>query len=129
MPSGSAPESLYLIDAHSLIFQVFHAISEMSSPTGLPTNALYGFTRDMLFLRNEKKPVYLVCAFDLPGPTFRDQLYPEYKAHRPPMPDDLQAQIPLIRQFLDAMRVPVLGQPGFEADDLIATVATAAARR
>lgn len=101
----------------------------MTSPSGLPTNALFGFTRDVLFLRTEKKPDYLLCAFDLPGPTFRDQIFPEYKAHRPPMPDDLQPQIPLIRQLLDAMRVPVLGQTGFEADDLIATVATAAARR
>src|SRR5262245_63075843 len=62
------------------IFQVFHAIPEMSSPSGLPTNALYGFTRDLLLLRTDKKPDYLVCAFDLPGPTFRDKIYPEYKA-------------------------------------------------
>ncbi|HEY1861208.1 MAG TPA: DNA polymerase I [Gemmataceae bacterium] len=129
MPSGPVPESLYLIDAHSLIFQVFHAISEMSSPTGLPTNALYGFTRDMLFLRNEKKPTYLVCAFDVPGPTFRDHLYAEYKAKRAPMPDDLQPQIPLIYQLLEAMRIPVLGMAGFEADDILATVAREATAR
>ncbi len=120
---------MYLIDAHSLIFQVFHAIPTMTSPAGLPTNALFGFTRDVLFLRTEKKPDFLVCAFDVSGPTFRDRIYPEYKAHRAPMPDDLVPQIPLIRQFLDAMRVPVLGLEGFEADDLIATVATAAANR
>lgn len=120
---------MYLIDAHSLIFQVFHAIPTMTSPSGQPTNALFGFTRDVLFLRTEKKPDYLLCAFDVPGPTFRDRIYPEYKAHRPPMPDDLEPQIPMIRQFLDAMRVPVLGQAGFEADDLIATVATAASHR
>jgi DNA polymerase-1 len=101
----------------------------MTSPAGLPTNALFGFTRDVLFLRTEKKPDYLVCAFDVSGPTFRDRLYPEYKAHRPPMPDDLQPQIPLIYQLLEAMRIPVIGQSGFEADDLIATVSTAAAGR
>ena len=67
-----------MVDSNSLIFQVFHAIPEMSSPSGLPTNALYGFTRDMLFLRTEKKPNYLVCAFDLAGPTFRNELYAEY---------------------------------------------------
>ena len=120
---------MYLIDAHSLIFQVFHAIPAMTSPTGLPTNALFGFTRDVLFLRTEKKPDYLLSVFDVPGPTFRERIYPEYKAHRAAMPDDLQPQIPLIHQLLEAMRIPVLGQPGFEADDVIATVATEAARR
>src|ERR1043166_7448134 len=129
MPSGAAPNLLYLLDAHALIFQVFHAIPAMSSPAGLPTNALYGFTRDLLALRAEKKPDYLVCAFDRPEPTFRSQLYEEYKAHRPPAPDDLCAQLPLIRQLLEAMRIPVLSQVGYEADDVIATVATAAAAR
>ncbi len=129
MASGVDQGCMYLIDAHSLIFQVFHAIPTMTSPAGQATNALFGFTRDVLFLRTEKKPDYLLCAFDLPGPTFRDRIYPEYKAHRAPMPDDLQPQIPMIRQFLDAMRVPILGQVGFEADDIIATVAKAAAGR
>src|SRR5437588_6652455 len=100
MPSGTASQALYLLDAHSLIFQVFHAIPEMSSPSGLPTNALYGFTRDMLFLRTEKKPDYLVAVFDRPGKTFRDALYPQYKAQRPPAPDDLNIQIPLIYRTL-----------------------------
>src|SRR5208283_5048269 len=89
----------------------------------------FGFTRDMLFLRNEKKPAYLLCAFDLPGPTFRNQLYQEYKANRAPMPDDLQPQIPLIHRLLEAMHLPVLSQENFEADDVIATVARAAATR
>jgi DNA polymerase-1 len=120
---------MYLVDAHSLIFQVFHAIPEMSSPRGLPTNALFGFTRDLLFLRTVIKPDYLVCAFDVSGPTFRDALYPAYKANRGPMPDDLQPQIPLIHQLLEAMRIPELGITGFEADDVLATISTAAAQR
>ena len=120
---------MYLIDAHSLIFQVFHAIPQMSSPSGLPTNALFGFTRDVLFLRNEKKPDYLLCAFDRSEPTFRDRIYPAYKANRAPMPDDLRPQIPLIFQMLEAMRVPMLSKEGYEADDVIATVARAAAER
>ncbi len=127
MSAGS--ESLYLIDAHSLIFQVFHALPEMSSPSGLPTNAVFGFTKDLLYLRNERKPAYLICLFDVSGPTFRDAINTEYKAHRPPMPDDLQLQIPLIYQVLEAMRIPVLGIEGFEADDLIATLATLGAKR
>jgi DNA polymerase-1 len=127
MSAGS--ESLYLIDAHSLIFQVFHALPEMSSPSGLPTNAAFGFTKDLLHIRNEKKPTYLLCCFDVPGAIFRESINADYKAHRAPMPDDLQLQIPLIRQVLEAMRIPVLGMEGFEADDLIATLATAGAKR
>jgi DNA polymerase-1 len=119
---------MYLIDAHSLIFQVFHAIPEMSSPSGLPTNAVFGFTKDVLTLRG-LNPDYLVCCFDESGPTFRDKIYAEYKAHRGPMPDDLSPQIPMIVQMLEAMRVPVVSKPGYEADDIIATIATAAAQR
>src|SRR5262249_11960287 len=129
MPSGRATGTLYLIDAHSLIFQVFHAIKGMSSPSGLPTNALFGFARDLTFLRNDLRPDYLVCAFDVPGKVFRDEIYPDYKAHRAPMPDDLVVQLPLIHRLLEAMRVPELGVPGYEADDIIATVAQAAAAR
>jgi DNA polymerase-1 len=124
MPSGVAAERLYLVDAHSLIFQVFHAIPEMTSPDGLPTNAIFGFTKDMLFLRG-LKPTHLIVVFDAPGKTFRDAIYAEYKAHRAPMPDDLQLQIPRIHEMLDAMRIPVLSMCGFEADDLIATLASA----
>ncbi len=129
MSSGVSKQRMFLIDAHSLIFQVFHAIPEMSTPAGLPSNALYGFTRDMLFLRTDRKPDYLVCAFDVAGPTFREKIYPEYKAHRAPISPDLLAQLPLIRELLDAMRIPVLGLEGFEADDVIATIAREAAAR
>ncbi len=130
MASERSRESLYLIDAYALIFQVFHAIREgWSSPSGLPVNALYGFTRDVLYLRNEKRPDYLICAFDVGEVTFRSEIFPEYKAHRDAMPNDLQLQIPEIHRLLEAMRVPVLGVPGFEADDLLATVGKAAAAR
>jgi DNA polymerase-1 len=128
MAAGAPCGRMYLIDAHSLIFQVFHAIPEMSSPSGLPTNALFGFTKDVLSLR-DLKPDYLIACFDVAGPTFRDKIYPEYKAHRAPMPNDLSLQIPLIYEMLDAMHVPVVGVEGFEADDVIATIATAAAQR
>ncbi len=101
----------------------------MSSPTGTPTNAIFGFTRDLLFLRNEKKPDYLVCAIDVSEKTFRCDLYPEYKAHRSPMPDDLRSQIPEIHRLVEAMRIPMLGIAGFEADDLLATVGKAASAR
>ncbi len=126
MPVGAANGCMYLVDAHSLIFQVFHAIPEMSSPSGLPTNALFGFTRDMLYLRTQKQPDYLLAVFDRPGKTFRDALFADYKAHRPPIPVDLDAQIPLIYQMLEAMNIPELGLAGYEADDVIATIAKAA---
>ena len=129
MPAGAASGSLYLVDAHSLIFQVFHAIPEMSSPSGLPTNALFGFTRDLLYLRNDHKPTYLVVAFDVGEPTLRTDLYAEYKAHRAPMPDDLRLQLPMIHEMLAALRVPVVGLAGYEADDLIATLSVAGAKR
>jgi DNA polymerase-1 len=129
MSAGAVRECLYLVDAHSLIFQVFHAIKGMTSPSGLPTNALFGFARDMAFLRTDRRPDYLVCAFDVAGRTLREQIYPDYKAHRAPMPDDLVVQLPLIHRLLEAMRIPELGVEGYEADDVIATVARVAAAR
>jgi DNA polymerase-1 len=129
MSSGAQPPCLYLVDAHSLIFQVFHGIQQMSSPTGVPTNALFGFTRDLLYLRAERRPDYLVIAFDVSGPTFREKEYPAYKANRGAMPDDLSVQIPLIHRLLEGLRLPVVGVAGFEADDVIATLARAGAAR
>jgi DNA polymerase-1 len=125
---GPPAERMYLVDAHSLIFQVFHAIAPMSSPTGLPVNAVFGFARDLIFLR-AKKPAYLICAFDVGEPTVRTRIYKEYKAHRPPIDDDLLSQLPLIREVVEAMGIPVLGVPEYEADDSIATVARAASAR
>src|SRR5438128_1384945 len=107
MSSRSATGRMYLIDAHSLIFQVFHAIPAMTSPAGLPTNALFGFSRDLLWLRADKKPDYLLCVFDRPEPTFRSEIFPDYKAHRPPMDPDLQTQLPLIEQLVQAMGLPL----------------------
>src|SRR4051812_40779264 len=101
MSAGVPSGRMYLIDAHSLIFQVFHAIPAMTSPAGLPTNALFGFTRDLLWLRAQK-PDYLICAFDRGEPTIRTSIYPEYKAHRAPMPTDLEVQLPLIEQVVEA---------------------------
>jgi DNA polymerase-1 len=129
MSAGVATERIFLVDAHSLIFQVFHATAgSMSSPTGLPTNALHGFVRDLLFLRG-LQPDYLACAIDLNEPTFRSDLYAEYKAHRSPMPEDLVVQIPHIWRAVEAMGIPLLSHPKYEADDVLATVAVAAEKR
>jgi DNA polymerase-1 len=127
MSSGAAGK-LYLVDAFNLIFQVFHAIRGMSSPSGMPTNALFGFLRDILYLRG-LSPDYLVVAFDREEPTFRSDLAPEYKAHREPPPDDLVLQLPLIEQALSALRIPVVSHPRYEADDIMATIARAGEAR
>ncbi len=119
-PPGS---TVWIVDANSLIFQVFHAIPEMTSPRGLPVNAVYGFARDVLFLLEKKKPDYFLVAFDVSAATFRHEMYPEYKAQRDEMPDDLRPQIEVIYRMLSALDVPILGLEGYEADDLLATVA------
>lgn len=119
---------VYLIDSHSLIYQVFHAVPMMTGPAGQPTNAIYGFANDMNRLR-KRNPDYLICVFDPPGPTFRDHLYDEYKAHRAPMPQDLYGQLQGIRQLLKAMRIPAVEVSGFEADDVLATLAVAFAEK
>ncbi len=117
--------TVYAVDAHSLIFQVFHAMygSELTSPRGEPVSAVYGFTRDLLQIIERKQPTALVCAFDMSGPTFRHELYEAYKADRGEMPEELASQLPKIRQVLDALAIPVLEHPGFEADDVLATLA------
>jgi DNA polymerase-1 len=114
---------VWVIDAMSLIFQVFHAIPEMSGPKGEPVNAIFGFIRDVLFILEEQRPDYLFCAFDMSGPTFRHELYADYKVHRAEVPDELVPQFPGIRRAVEALSVPVLELPGFEADDILATIA------
>ena len=123
-----APAQVYLLDTHGLVFQMFHGIPQMNAPDGRPTNAVFGVTRSLLDLY-ERGAEYLIATFDCKEPTFREKMYAEYKAHRDPPPDDLLIQEPLIYSVLDAMRIPILKQPGYEADDVIATVATAGAAR
>ncbi|QDT68694.1 DNA polymerase I [Planctomycetes bacterium MalM25] len=119
LPAGS---TVYVVDAHSLIFQVFHAIPEMTSPRGEPVNAVFGFTKDLLKLIEEKRPDALICAFDPPGDTFRHDLYPVYKGERGEMPGELRSQFPMIQSVVEALGVPIVSVPRFEADDVLATV-------
>ncbi len=118
-----AGKTVYVIDSFSLIFQVFHVMPPMTSPNGLPTGAIHGFTRDILDLQKKKKPDYLFCAYDSPGDNFRHRRYPEYKANRSETPHDLQLQIPQILRVLEALNVPVLLHDDYEADDVLATLA------
>jgi 5'-3' exonuclease len=128
MPSEPVPV-VFVVDAYNLIFQVFHALPEMTSPNGEPVGAVHGFLRDIAELIENHRADYLFCAFDSPGDTFRHQLYAGYKADRDEMPADLQPQIPKIRQMLEALGIPVLELSGFEADDIIATLAREIDRR
>ncbi|MFO0908923.1 MAG: DNA polymerase I [Isosphaeraceae bacterium] len=120
---------LYILDSFSLIYQVFHAIPLMSSPSGQPTNAVFGIVRDLLNLLRDHKPEYLAAAYDGPGPVFRSEILPEYKAQRPDMPEDLVPQIDMVRRAIETFRVPVLQVEGVEADDVIATLARQAAAK
>ncbi|MFN9720123.1 MAG: 5'-3' exonuclease H3TH domain-containing protein, partial [Planctomycetota bacterium] len=121
-------DCLYIIDTFSLMFQVFHAIPPMTGTQGQPTNAVFGFTRD-IFAILDRKPTYLVCAFDSPGPGKRDEIYGHYKANRSEMPEDLRPQIPLIKELLAGFRIPSLEMAGWEADDVIATVTAQAVQK
>lgn len=113
---------LFLIDGSSYLFRAFFALPRLSTSRGLPTNAVFGFTSMLLKLLREQKPEALAVVFDGPKPSFRKELFEDYKAHRPPAPDDLKAQIPYVKEVLEAMRIPVLEVPGFEADDVIAAL-------
>ncbi|TSC74809.1 MAG: DNA polymerase I [Parcubacteria group bacterium Gr01-1014_44] len=114
---------LILIDANALVHRAFHALPPLTSPEGMVVNAVYGFTSVLIKAIKDMKPDYMAAAFDLPGPTFRHEEYEEYKAHRQKAPDELYAQIPLIKDMLRAFGVEIFEQAGFEADDLIGSVA------
>jgi DNA polymerase-1 len=123
VPASLVGKSVWVVDANSLIFQVFHAIPEMTSPTGQPVNAVFGYTRDMLYLLEVKKPDYLFCAFDRSEPTFRHDLYEPYKGTRSEMPTDLSPQFDFIRRMLAALQIAVVDCAGYEADDILAMIA------
>jgi DNA polymerase I len=118
--------SLYLVDGTSNLFRAFYAIRGLSTRQGLPTNAVYGFTSMLRKLIREHAPEYLGVAFDLSGPTFRHQAFADYKANRPEAPEALVAQIPYAKKVCEVLNVPVLELAGFEADDLIGTLAAKA---
>ena len=122
--SELADKKVVVVDSHSLIYQVFHAMAPMTSPDGRTIHAVYGFTRDILDILKKYEPDYLICAFDRSEVTFRNELYDQYKANRDPMPDDLRSQIPMIRQLVEALAIPILDLEGYEADDILATIST-----
>ncbi len=118
----AALPTLYLIDGSAYIYRAYHAVRGLSNSVGLPTNATFGFTRMLIKLMQDRSPEYVGMFFDAKGPTFRHERYADYKANRPPMPDDLVQQLPWIRKVTEAFNIPVFEMAGYEADDLIGTL-------
>jgi DNA polymerase-1 len=117
------PQTLYLIDGSAQFHRAYHAIRGLATSRGLPTNATYGFTTMLRKLYEDEKPEHVAISFDVPGRTFRHEEYDQYKANRAKMEDDLAVQVPYVRRVCEVLRLPMLDVPGWEADDVIATLA------
>lgn len=115
-------KKLLILDSNSIINRAFYGVKPLSASDGTPTNAVYGFLNILIKLINDFKPDYLCAAYDLKAPTFRHKMYDAYKAQRKPMPDDLAKQMPLSKEILTLMDIPLLQLEGYEADDIIGTV-------
>ena len=113
-----------LVDGSSYLFRAFHALPPLTNSKGQPTGAVYGVINMLRKLREQYQPVYMGVVFDAKGKTFRHDLYADYKANRPPMPDDLAAQIEPLHRLVRALGLPLIIVDGVEADDVIGTLAT-----
>ncbi|MBT6285600.1 MAG: DNA polymerase I, partial [Rhodospirillaceae bacterium] len=123
MAGKEEPDHVYLVDGSAYIFRAFHALPPMTRADGTPVNAVYGFANMLTKLVEDSDADFLAVIFDTARKTFRSDIYPEYKAHRPPAPEELIPQFDLIREATRAYSLPCLELEGFEADDLIATYA------
>ncbi len=116
-------QKIVLIDGHSILNRAFYGMPELTNSEGIHTNAVYGFLNILFKILDEEKPEYLAVAFDVHHPTFRHEMYSEYKGTRKPMPEELREQVPLMKEVLTAMGIKIMELPGFEADDILGTVA------
>ncbi|MDD1633316.1 MAG: DNA polymerase I, partial [Methylococcaceae bacterium] len=114
---------LILVDGSSFLFRAYHAIPPLTNPRGDPTNAIYGVSNMLRKLMADYQSEYITVVFDAPGKTFRNDLYDQYKSHRPPMPDDLRVQIEPLHQLIRAMGLPLIMEPDVEADDVLGALA------
>jgi len=121
--SETPAKTLVLIDGSSFLYRAFYGLPPLSNSKGEPTGAVYGVANMLRKLLTEYPSSHIGLVFDAPGRNFRDELYEHYKSHRPPMPDDLRAQIRPLDELVNAMGFPVLKVPGVEADDVIGTLA------
>lgn len=122
-------EKLVLIDGHSILNRAFYGVPDLSNMSGLHTNAIYGFLNILFKILEEEKPDYLAVAFDVKAPTFRHEIYKEYKGTRKPMPEELREQVPVMKEVLQAMGVLIMEQAGLEADDILGTMAKRAEKQ
>ncbi len=125
-PTGTRP-SLYIVDAMNFLFRAFHALPPLTTTQGVQTGAIYGLCQMILRIEREQKPTHLCVVYDAPGDNFRNEIFPAYKAHRPPMPPELAGQLAMVRRVIEAFGLTQLQVGGFEADDIIATLAKIAA--
>lgn len=116
-------KKMVLIDGHSILNRAFYGVPDLSNAQGLHTNAVYGFLNIMFKILEEEKPEFLAVAFDVHAPTFRHELYKEYKGTRKPMPEELREQVPVIKEVLQAMGICTVEKAGLEADDILGTLA------
>ena len=117
-------KKIVLIDGHSILNRAFFGIPDLTNTEGLHTNAVYGFLNIMFRILEEEKPEYLTVAFDVHAPTFRHKMYADYKGTRKPMAEELRQQVPVIKEVLKSIRVAIVEQEGYEADDILGTIAT-----
>jgi DNA polymerase-1 len=117
-------ETLLIVDGNAIIHRAYHALPAFKTKDGVPTNALYGFVTMLHTAISEFKATHVIICFDTAAKTFRDEMFPEYRSHRPQTEDDLIKQFPMVREFLNAAGIEYVEKDGFEADDLIATIAT-----
>ena len=116
-------EKVVLIDGHSIINRAFYGVPELTNSAGLHTNGIYGFLNIMFKILEEEKPDYLCVAFDVKAKTFRHEMFEAYKGTRKPMPEELREQVPVLQEVLKAMQITIVTQAGYEADDLLGTIA------
>ena len=116
-------EKLILIDGHSILNRSFYGVPDLTNAEGIHTNALYGFLNILFKFLDEEKPDYITVAFDLSAPTFRHKAFDGYKGTRKPMQPELKQQVPLMKELLKAMNITVVEQEGYEADDILGTLA------
>ena len=115
-------QKLLLIDGNSILNRAFYGLPDMTNSQGLHTNAVLGFLNIMFKFLEEENPTHLAVAFDLKAPTFRHKMFADYKGTRKGMPDELREQVPVIREVLQAMNIPLMMKEGYEADDLLGTM-------
>ncbi len=126
--SGPNVEKVLIVDGHGLAFRAFYAVPPLNAPDGTPTNAILGFMNMLMKVEEDVAPCCCAVVFDAPGPTFRHELYKEYKAQRKPTPEEFRPQVPLLRELLISLGYPVIVEKGVEADDVIASLALTTVR-